>query len=884
MNCFDSWIHAVRQKKTIRFFGLVILLALLPLTSIAESGSGEMDKVETTLDQEIADVKPEADPDLVVADVPLGEPVVLEHSGIEEILVTAQKRSTNIQRTPTAITALSGAQLFDRGIYDVESLATQVPNFQYGETFGVARITIRGIGNQGFTDPSTAFHIDGIYQNNQTAASAMTFYDISQIEVLRGPQGTLWGRNSTAGAINVSTRAPVHEFELFGDMLRGSYEQWFGRGVVNIPIIQDRVALRTAVFFDQRDGYQENLTYSAPSRNADDADTWGIRPQILFDISDEISLTMRGGYNHQGGVGWGSKIQGDYPDPYQFGGATLVPATPPLTFVPQDLYTFIDPYHSQVGGINMEPNPTDPRQIRSNARQFQDTDTWDINGTLVWDFYMPGLGDMSFSVVGSYRSEARAQNFDVDLSDQNMIVSNVTASTRDRVIDAHLRSEGDTSTEWLLGFFMLDADGQLNVDLPGGGGSSNLFVGNGGRVCLNFPVGAPAPQSDCTPWTAFGVAPVLLGESIALSGARTGGSNDTLALAGYAHVRQKLFEDKLRVGLGLRYSWDRSQGTRYSDMVTVSGPQVLNTSLVYEDLFPATDQNMDGIPDNCIQPATSTDSEESWDGITGDLKIEFQPADEHMAYVSVSHGYKPGYINGNAVATGCPSDLSTITALGNAEEETLWAYEIGSKNRFLDNTVQANITGFIYQYDNLQVASQFDNTGYIQNAPRAQVRGIEFEGIWEPIEDLSLSVVYGYLNSKYLEYTGFNFATGEIEDFSGNTMIRAPEHTATLAAEYVWFLNGNGSIIPRIQYFISDEIYFNASNSTDSREPSYGTLQIRTRWESENDRMFIEGFVENLTDEDVRSTRSVGSGLLGRPITVAYEPPRTWGIRVGASY
>ena len=330
MNCFDSWIHAVRQKKTIRFFGLVILLTLLPLTSIAESGSGEMAKVETALDQEISDVKPEADPDLVVADVPAGEPVDAEYSGIEEILVTAQKRSTNIQETPTAITALSGAQLFDRGIYDVESLATQVPNFQYGESFGIARITIRGIGNQGFTDPSTAFHIDGIYQNNQTAASAMTFYDISQIEVLRGPQGTLWGRNSTAGAINVSTRAPVHELEVFGDLLRGSYEQWFGRGVVNIPIIQDRVALRTAVFFDQRDGYQENLAYpNTTSQNADDADTWGIRPQILFDISDEISLTMRGRYGHQGGVGWGSKIQGDYPDPYQFGGPTLVPPTPP---------------------------------------------------------------------------------------------------------------------------------------------------------------------------------------------------------------------------------------------------------------------------------------------------------------------------------------------------------------------------------------------------------------------------------------------------------------------------------------------------------------------------------------------------------------------------
>ena len=102
-------------------------------------------------------------------------------------------------------------------MYDVEALATQVPNFQYGESLGgVARISIRGIGSQGFNDPSTAFYIDGIYQNNATAASALTFYDAAMVEVLRGPQGSLWGRNSTAGAINLQTRPPIHEVGLRG--------------------------------------------------------------------------------------------------------------------------------------------------------------------------------------------------------------------------------------------------------------------------------------------------------------------------------------------------------------------------------------------------------------------------------------------------------------------------------------------------------------------------------------------------------------------------------------------------------------------------------------------------------------------------------------------
>jgi iron complex outermembrane receptor protein len=274
------------------------------------------------------------------------------------------------------------------------------------------------------------------------------------------------------------------------------------------------------------------------------------------------------------------------------------------------------------------------------------------------------------------------------------------------------------------------------------------------------------------------------------------------------------------------------------------------------------------------------------------VKLEFFPADDHMVYVSVSRGYKPGYINGDATSIdiGCATGDDAITPLRNGKEETVWAYEIGSKNRFLDNTLQANLTGFIYQYENLQVQSSFDSSTYIQNAARAQVRGIEFEGIWEPIEYLSLSVVYGYLNARYLDYRGFDFATGASEapdglfNFSGNRMIRAPEHTATLAAEYQWDLGERGRIIPRIQYFVSDEIFFNASNRPADTEPAYGTLQLRGRWESAEENLFIEGFVENVTDEDVRSTRAIGSALLGRPVTVAYEPPRTWGVRIGASY
>ena len=817
-----------------------------------------------------AQARDEADPNLVVADptpeaikAADGEPILeaggiedtvpiegqmgedVDYSGIEEVMVTAQKRSSSLQETPSAITALSGAQLFDRGIYDVEALATQVPNLQYGETFGVSRITIRGIGSDGFADPSVAFNIDGIYQNNPTAASALSFYDLAQIEVLRGPQGTLWGRNSTAGAINVSTRAPTDEFEIFGDVLTGSYNQVSARGVVNVPIIEERMAMRVAGYMDYRDGFQDNLFYPGTEQDANDAKNWGIRPQVALDITDDLSLNLRGNYNHQGGVGWSNVMIDPYPGEYLF------------TTSPVDIY--VDPFASTKppgwGPLDtpnlIAPKPSDPRQIYKDTRQFQDIHSWDVNGTLVWNIQ----DKVEFSVVGSYRSETRAQNFDGDLTEAPMVTANVTASTQDRVVDGHLRSLEPfdlkvAKMEWLVGFFFLDADGELTTGLPGLNGESTIF-----NACV-------IQQGACRP--SF----LILNNEIPLIGSETYGSNYNLSLAPYAHAKFLLFDEALQVSSGLRWNYDKKRGVRRGSEVTT------------ETLFGSA----------CIQPGypaagESDSTEESWDSLTGEIVVEYLITDENMAYGKYTHGWKPGYINGSAVGLNC---AIPPVALENADPESVNALEIGSKNRFMDNSIQANVTGFYYNYDNLQVASQFDNTGFIQNAAEARTWGVEFEGIWQPtfLDDLSLSVVYGYLNAKYVDYQGFDFTTGiPNTDFSGNQMVRAPEHSATLAADYLWRLpSGFGALIPRIQYTVSSAIYFTAANRPEDEQPWFGKLQVRMRWESDDANLFVEGFADNLTDQDVRSTQSVGSSLLGRPVLGAYEPPRTWGVRIGASY
>ena len=913
MNRTQSSVFGSRLSCTLVGLALCLgLLLLSPWIAQAQDAASEAGSAKTASDE----FEPVPDPDLIVSDrvsdsIPEtslsddgeeAEPEP-EHGGIEEITVTAEKRSSNLQTTPTAITALTGAQLFDRGIYDVEQLATQVPNFQYGETFGIARITIRGVGNQGFTDPSTAFHIDGIYQNNPTAASALTFYDLAGVEVLRGPQGTLWGRNSTAGAINVSTRAPVHEFEIFGDLLGGAYNEVTFRGVVNVPIVEEVIATRVAGYVQKRDGFQDNLFYPGTEQDADDADNWGIRPQILFEVSDDIQLTMRGMYNHQGGVGFANKNVGPFPSVYPFGrdGAEVPDVTALFGW---RAYTFVDPYNSQVAatGQTVQPNPEDPRQIWRDTYQFQDISTWNVNGTLEWDMTLPLLGDVFLSVVGSYRDETRLQNFDGDLSEQNMSVANISANTQDRVIDAHLRSANDSSTQWLVGFFMLDADGELDTQLPGGGGATRVYSGVGGKVCPGLPTPGGAlstglPSSDCNglqpagapPYPGFIFADLVEVQlaNLDLYGASVGGSNETLSLAAYGNVQQGFFEERLKVGLGLRFSYDRSRANRYSSEVgiitdTLAGAPALGIPFSY--LYPNSDpSNPGGATTTCLQPESNPgEQEQDWSEVTGDLKVDYIPADEHMVYASISKGYKPGYINGEAVGLGC--DPPAIQQLGNAMRETIWAFEVGSKNRFLDDTIQANLTGFYYRFENYQVLDSALNSTFVSNADRARIWGIEFEGIWMPTDELTLSVVYGYLNARYTEYYGYNFATAQFEDFSGNQMIRAPEHQATLAAEYLLELNNYGNLIPRIQYIISDKIYFTAANTLDEMEPWFGNLQVRLRWEAAAEDVWVEGFVENVLNNNVRSTRQVGTAVLGSPVQASFQPPRVWGVRVGASF
>ena len=222
---------------------------------------------------------------------------------LEEIVVTAQKRESTLQSEPLAVSAFSGEEIARSGGTDANVLGYIVPNLHVGEETnrdGLS-MTIRGVSGtdvRNAADPTTAFHVDGSYVPRLSGPQAY-FYDVERIEVLRGPQGTLYGRNSTAGVVNVITNKP--EFDAFSglaEITTGDYSLLQFNGVLNVPF-SDGVAGRIAVMSNDRDGYREN----APSENGDDADDLGVRAHLAFEAGEDTSMLITGERYTRGGVG-----------------------------------------------------------------------------------------------------------------------------------------------------------------------------------------------------------------------------------------------------------------------------------------------------------------------------------------------------------------------------------------------------------------------------------------------------------------------------------------------------------------------------------------------------------------------------------------------------
>jgi iron complex outermembrane recepter protein len=358
---------------------------------------------------------------------------------LQEIVVTAEHRETSVQSTPIAVTALTSEALERANLETVERLVQLTPSMHYNDVVGESFLSIRGVGGEPNTtvggDPSVAFNVDGVYVARPTSVSSVLF-DVDRIEVLRGPQGTLYGRNATGGAINVITKAPnFTEFDGTADVMFGNYDARRARVAINLPLVTDHVALRVSGVTDSHDGYEKNLLYPDGSDNPDDLDVNAFRAQLGMRFTDDVDLTLRTDTTTRGGRGPGDQVQGPY-------GIPALTAPSPL-------------------GYGAPPNPNIPLVTSQDLLSHFNVKETGVSGELHWH----GLGGAGLTVIAADRDQNYSFLQDLDTTGAHLTSLLATQQARQDSVEVRLASESSGSLTWQVGAYYFREAGFTDADL-----------------------------------------------------------------------------------------------------------------------------------------------------------------------------------------------------------------------------------------------------------------------------------------------------------------------------------------------------------------------------------------------------------------------------------
>ena len=442
--------------------------------------------------------------------------VSAEGDTLEEIIVTAEKRAVSIQDIPLSISAFDQSRLDKSDISTISDLQNITPNLQFTMAANAgthAIVTIRGIGTEVLTaqgEAGVAIYQDGIYLG-RASGSLMDFYDVERVEVLRGPQGTLYGRNAIGGAINVVNNRPHEEFEVSASGLVGNIERRRFRGLVNGPL-GDSVFARITATYEKDDGYLENLV--AGGTNSNDKDNVSVRGQLLFDISDNIQLLARGFYWNAGGHGTSARIVGNYP---RFAIVGLIPIQPGVFAAP---HLFPGVYSIVEGGAL--PLPDDLHEVRHDHRGSQDHTIFGGSLEFSWD-----TSAFNFKSITAWTEDDAFIERDGDGSELPLFYRNSSQVSKQFSQEITLTSHGDGPLQWIFGAYYYEED----VD-------DMRFI--------NF--------LNVTKWALAAGRPPFTGAMF-----RDPNNNDTNSTAVYGQI-DYAFTDRLTGTLGLRYTRDEKHG------------------------------------------------------------------------------------------------------------------------------------------------------------------------------------------------------------------------------------------------------------------------------------------------------------------------------------
>jgi iron complex outermembrane receptor protein len=761
---------------------------------------------------------------------------------IPSIVVTAQKRAQNAQDVPIAITTFTAQALQDENIVDVSSLGRLTPNVNldtaspFGGSNQVLSASIRGIGQDDFginLDPGVGVYVDGIYFARTTGAN-VNLLDVDQVNVLKGPQGTLFGRNTIGGAIDVVTRTPGDQFMAKLEATGGRFNRRDLQATMDVPFSD--TLLSTFTFSSlNRDGYQRRVPYPStvpyvtdapnafPNAGTDTYATQGgqgenvMRAKLLWKASDSVTVTVTADWTHV--------AESSVPESL-LATATNPPGTVPLGSAFGFFYDACISGHfnpalcnvkttggsqSLFGADNVPASyrlpfgkqyiTNDPNMSYASGPDYDKMDQYGTAATIDW---LAG-GDTHLKSITGYRKLQWAVALDVDASPVEQNQGSFNEGQHQFSEELQLTSMAlDDALKYSAGLYYFDEQG-IERDY------------------------------------------VTIGEGLL----QINGTNDieTQSYAAYTHVDWTVAEG-LTVIAGGRYSYDHK---------TLSESQPLYVALA--------------APGGLSFPTTpSGQAAQNFSVFTPTLGLQHQFTHDLMAYFTYSKGYKDG-----GWSTRLTAPEPVIPTFGPEKANT---YEAGIKSDWLDRSLQLNAAVFFTKYDGIQLNFQQGLSPTIENAGNADIKGVEFEGMWIVGGGFSVGATAGYMDAYYTFLApGINAGQSCAQPYQAcitldSQLPKTPKLKYSLSPAYKAGLAAGGSLRFGVDFTHSSEVFNDAINTSLLRRPQTNVLNASVTYASALDKYELVVGGTNITNERYLTTgnQDTTAGI----IYGTYNAPDEW--------
>jgi outer membrane receptor protein involved in Fe transport len=780
-------------------------------------------------------------------------------SGIEEVIVTAQKRSESLQTVPLSITTFSGAALEQKAITNFFDYGTKVPNLGFaatGDGIGTSRtVSIRGVSG----DNVTGFYVDETPLPDSIDPRVL---DIDRIEVLRGPQGTLYGARSMGGTVRIITKAP--NLETFEATLHGGISDTSGAdkqnysadAVVNIPLIQDRMALRLSAFYDQEGGFFQRRFCTDPStagvtcfpltkdpsltktvKNVGNTETWGGAAALTIAVSDTLTITPRVMLQRADMDGFPLSDTLTVTDngigyPYLSDPVPL-PELKPRNFVQGRFFDVREKGSDEWGlySIAIKWKTSKGEFVSSTAYFDRKVLETEDQTDFVWAALLPAVsaspdfdGNFPLPLRGAITEEKNYQRF---------------------VQEVRFASDLEGPMQFVVGGFYSDFHGRLpfaayypSANVPGYGAilqAANICQPDFAVLCTN-------PDN---PDQIFGSdykttirEPAVFGEV-----------NWQITAA-------------LKATVGLRWSQVKTTAGGYLEGSVTQAPP------------PAPGRIID---------AERTTKENS---TTPKFQLDYRITDDAMVYGTIAKGFRPGGLVPavpTAICEGFLPEGVTPDDARSYKSDSLWNYELGAKTSWLDNRLTLNAAAFYIKWKDIQqnilLACGFQ---FRANAGAAESKGGEIELRARPVEQLDLSVGIGYQDAKITE-------SGDLSpQRPGDPVFQVPDWTGNASATWTQPLASDWQLVGGIDFaYVGRSFSANnlsgADNFATRLRPDYSLVDARLALSHDAWEVALVG--KNLGNEhaNLGDNRSIAAETPGRPRLLVNQP-RTIGIEVRANF